>query len=146
MMVPVTMVVMRAAFLASMVAVVGCDVGEVPIGGGATVDGGGSGDPQAAAMYTAMVVPIVGAAGKNCTQAACHAVQPPIMDSFDSLTSNGANTTYARKPATSNKLFTGPVTIDTVTGTHPTGNPLAVPYLDATEKATIQMWIDMYGI
>lgn len=96
-------------------------------------------------MYTAMVVPIVGPAGKNCTQAACHAVQPPVMDSFESLTANGANPTYARKPASSNRLFTGPVTID-AEGKHPTGNPLSVPYLDATEKATIQMWIDTYGI
>jgi hypothetical protein len=139
------MVVMRVALLAFVVAFAGCDVGEVPIGGGGSVvDGGGGADPQAAAMYTAMVVPIVGAAGKNCTQAACHAVQPPLMTSFDTLTTMGANPLYARKPSTSNKLYTGPVTIDG-TGKHPTGNPLAVVYLDATQKATIQMWIDTYG-
>jgi hypothetical protein len=141
------MVVMRVALLASLLAFSACDVGEVPIGGGGGgVDGGGgSADPQASAMYTAMVAPIVGAAGRNCTQAACHGgVQPPLMTSFETLTSNGANPLYARKPSASAKLVTGPTTIDG-TGKHPTANPMAVTYLDATQKATIASWIDMYG-
>lgn len=99
-------------------------------------------------MYTAMVVPIVGATGKNCTQAApCHQTQPPLMSSFETLTSNGANPTYARKPGAMSKLFTGPLSIDMATGKHPSpaAYPQAVVYLDATQKATIQMWIDMYG-
>jgi hypothetical protein len=142
------MVVLRVALLASVFAFAACDVGEVPIGGGGgpMVDGGGGTDPQASAMYTAMVVPLVGTAGRNCTQAACHGgVQPPLLNSFETLTNNGALPTYARKPSAMNKLVTGPLTIDG-TGKHPTGNPLAVPYLDTTQKATVSMWIDQYGL
>lgn len=145
------MVVLRAALLASVFAFAGCDVGEVPIGGGgALVDGGGggSGDPMASAMYTAMVLPIVGAAGKNCTQAGCHVVQPPVMTSFETLTANGVNPTYARKPSATNKLITGPLSIDVATGKHPSpaAYPNAVVYLDQTQKDTIAMWIDQYGL
>jgi hypothetical protein len=142
------MVVMRAALLASVFALAACDVGEVPIEGGAT-DGGGSGDPMASAMYTAMVVPIVGATGKNCTQAApCHGGgQSPAMLTFESLTNNGALKNYAQKPSTTNRFALGPLSIDVATGKHPSPAtyPQAVVYLDATQKATIAMWIDMYG-
>jgi hypothetical protein len=142
------MVVVRVVLLASVFAIAACDVGEVPIGGSNSgVDaGGGSGDPQASAMYTAMVVPLVGAAGQNCTQAACHGgVQPPLLNSFEQLTNNGALTTYAKKPSASNKLITGPATIDG-TGKHPTGNAAAVPYFTPAQKTTLSMWIDQYGL
>ncbi len=149
--VPVTMVVMRVAFLASLLAVAACDVGEVPIGGGgggADAGGGGSGaDPMASAKFMTDIKPMLDTQG--CTTGgatgACHGnVQPPVMTSFEGLTANGANLTYVRKPGSSSKLIIGPGTIDG-TGKHPTGNAMAVPYLDATQKMTIQTWIDTYG-
>jgi hypothetical protein len=146
---PVTMVVTRVALLASVLAFAGCDVGEVPIGGGGggADAGGGGADPMASAKFTTDIKPILDTQG--CTTGgaagACHGnVQPPVMTSFETLTANGVNQTYAKKPGASNKLVTGPTTIDG-TGKHPTGNPMAVPYLDAAQKTTVTTWIDMYG-
>lgn len=143
------MVVVRVALLACLSALVACDVGEVPINGGTTDGGSGSGaDPMASARFLADVKPMLDTAG--CTTGgatgACHGnVQPPVMQSFELLTANGVNMTYVRKPGMTNKLVTGPLTIDPGTGVHPTANPMAVPYLNATQKMTIQTWIDMYG-
>jgi hypothetical protein len=134
------MVVVRVALLASLVAVAACDVGEVPINGGGT-DGGSSLDPMLETMFTATIVPMADAKGCTMGGAAgtCHGnVQPPIMTTFMAFTNNGMNTTYVKKPATTNRLVVGPTTL--VAGLHQ-----GVAYFDATQLMTISTWIDMYG-
>lgn len=136
------MVVMRAALLASLVAVVACDVGEVPInggGGGGDVDAGG--DPQAAAMFAANIKPLADAKGCTSGGAAgtCHGnVQPPVLTSYESLTATSM--IYVKKPSASNKLIVGPASLNPTDNKHQN-----VVYFDATQKATISAWIDQYG-
>lgn len=100
----------------------GCDVGEVPIGGGGPDGGGGAG----AASFSAMITPLV----TECAVVACHlGPQIPILTSFADL-----GPQYKTKPGAANIL----VTKGGLTG----GIHQAIPYLTATEQATVAAWID----
>jgi hypothetical protein len=143
------MVVLRVALLASVFAFAACDVGEVPIGG-VSVDGGG-GNAEASAKFMTDVKPMLDAQGCSVAGATgtCHGnVQAPVMTSFDAMTGTALGKTYVTKPGSGSKLVLGPASIDPGTGKHP--NPAAYPdaaiYLDATQKMTIQSFIDMYGL
>jgi hypothetical protein len=137
------MVVVRVALLASVFAFAACDVGEVPIGGGGGADGGTSLDPMARMGFDSTIKPL--ADSKGCTTGGaagtCHGnVQPPLFTTFDAFTANGANLTYIKKPSASNRLYIGPASLIAATNIHQ-----GVAYFDATQKATLAGWIDMYG-
>ena len=126
------MVFMRPLLIASLLALGACDVGEVPVGGGAQVDaGGGGGDGGGGGggggqSFTAMIVPLV----TECATVACHGgVQPPILTSFDALAAK-----YKTKPGSSNIL----VTKGALTG----GSHSGLPYFTTAEQATVAAWID----
>jgi len=103
---------------ALLIALAGCDVGEVPL----TSDSGGMG----AATFQANIAPLV----TECVAAgACHTVQIPVLTSFDALAAK-----YKMKPGAQNILVTK--------GSLTAGMHSGIPYLTSTEQATVAAWID----
>lgn len=125
-----TMVVPRvtiAALISGLVlAVAGCSVGEVPIGGGGNPDGGSS-MLASKAVFDATIHPMV--TQKGCVVAACHGgTQPPNFTSYDTLTAN-----YKTGPSTGNHLLT-----EAGDGAQHNG----VTYFTTAEKTTVANWLD----
>lgn len=97
---------------------------------------------MASSTFAANIKPLVDTKGCTTggTAGACHGnVQPPVFQSFETLTAN-ANYLYVKKPSASNKLIVGPASLIAATNTHQ-----GVTYFTAAEKTTISTWIDMYG-
>jgi len=114
------MVVFRAAVASMFILLGACSVGEVPIGGGGTPDGGVS---MAAQKFASDVKPLL----TRCD--GCHSTgQPPNFTSFATLTDR-----YKTKPSATNVLLTKAA----VDGPHQ-----GILYFNATERQAVAMWID----
>jgi len=114
------MVVFRAAVASMFLFLGACGVGEVPIGGGGTPDGGVS---MAAQKFASDVKPLL----TRCD--GCHSgVTAPNFMSFATLTDR-----YKTKPSATNILLTKAA----VDGPHQ-----GVLYFNAVERQAVAMWID----
>lgn len=115
--------------------VVGCSVGEVPIGGETanTPDAAANNnnndnnnndnpaDTANTASFDAQMKPVI--AARNC--GGCHAgAQPPNLSSYA-----GLEPKYKMKPGSANVLVTK-------------GDHAGIQYWDAAQKMTVQNWID----
>jgi len=113
------MVVFRAAVASMFILLGACSVGEVPIGGGGTPDGGVS---MAAQKFASDVKPLL----TRCD--GCHSAGQPNFTSFATLTDR-----YKTKPSATNVLLTEAA----VDGPHQ-----GILYFNATERQAVAMWID----
>jgi len=118
--------IVSAATLAS-----ACDVGEVDIGGGGTVDAPVTNSPKAMA-FASTIKPL--AETKGCmTATTCHAVQPPILLSYGQVVAK-----YTTGPGATNILV--------IKGGSPApGTHSGLPYFSDAERTTVATWIDMAG-
>ena len=121
------MVLFRAAGLAMVMSLGACGVGEVPIGGTGTPDGGGGGGAAGQAFNT-QIKPLITTA-HPCL--GCHSTNiagEPNLSSADALQAK-----YKTKPGSGNILVTK-------------GDHQNTTYFTATEKTAVAAWIDMYGM
>jgi hypothetical protein len=110
-------------------ALTACDVGEVDIGGGGTVDAPITNSAKAM-MFDSTIKPMAETMG--CVTAICHGgAQPPVLTSYTSL-----GMAYKTGPGATNILVTKG-------GTPPPGTHSAAPYFDTNQRATVAAWIDM---
>ena len=122
--------------LATFVMVAACSVGEVPIEGGETPDGGG--DPAAEASFNAQVMPLITA--KGClVGGTCHAppsLQQPTLTAFSDLQAR-----FKVKPSASNPLITKEGTLGAPDAN---GNKIhqGVIYFGGADLTTVANWID----
>lgn len=114
--------------IASLAVLVGCSVGEVPVGGNGTppdaapnntTDSSTSGS-AGEASFNSMIMPLV---NPRCTS--CHSNStPPNLSSFSALEAK-----YKMKPGSSNILVNK-------------GDHAGIQYFNTTERMTVQNWID----
>ena len=120
---------LRAVLILGATALAACDVGVVDIGGG----GGGVDAPANSAkamMFESTIKPM--AVSMGCVTASCHGgIQVPVLTSYTLL-----GVIYKTGPGVTNVLVIKG-------GTPPPGTHSAIPYFDATQRATIAAWIDM---
>ena len=104
----------------------GCDVGEVPVGGGSnnpTVDAPPGEDPANKASFDTVMKPMVMA--KGCLNGAiCHMVSPPQLAEYSSVAAK-----YKVKPGNANILVTK-------------GDHQNTIYFDQAQKDAVAAWID----
>ncbi|HEX8111905.1 MAG TPA: hypothetical protein VF516_29435 [Kofleriaceae bacterium] len=123
-----TMDALRSGLIALVAVLGGCDVGEVPPGGGPGPDAGS--DPRAQ-KFDSVVKPVVA----RCRTTGCHLTtppatggQPPNFYSYDTLAA-----VYKMAPGSTNIIITH-------VGDGQPHN--AITYLSTAEKKTIADWID----